>query len=172
MTTARDDQFSAFVQARGTSLYRLAALLTGDPSDGEDLLQMVLEKTYRRWDRLEAIATPEAYVRQSLVNAARSHWRLRLRRREQVVDDLPDAPVFGGQDRMLVRHSLLEALAGLTRQQRAVIVLRYFADQDEAEVARLLGCSVGTVKAHCSRGLQRLRSDFQLTGTPFDLVQE
>ena len=73
---------------------------------------------------------------------------------------------------MLERHALLEALSGLTRQQRSVIVLRLFADQDEAEVARLLGCSVGTVKAHSSRGLQRLRDNFQLAGTSSDLVQE
>lgn len=169
---ARDDEFSAFVKARGTSLYRLATLLAGNPSDGEDLLQIVLEKTYRRWDRLEAISTPEAYVRQALVNAARSHWRLQFRRHERVVDDLPDAGVTGAEDAMLVRHSLLKALSRLTRQQRAVIVLRYFADQNEAEVAKLLGCSVGSVKAHSSRGLQRLRQDFQLTSTSFDLVQE
>jgi RNA polymerase sigma-70 factor (sigma-E family) len=169
VTAARDDQFSAFVAARGTSLYRLATLLTGNPSDGEDLLQTALEKTYRRWSHLEA---PEAYVRQSLVNAARSHWRVRRRRQEHVWDEVPEAAVPGGQDRMLVRHSLLEALGGLTRQQRAVIVLRFFADQSEAEVARLLGCSIGTVKAHSSRGLQQLRDDFQHAGTSFDLAQE
>ena len=169
---ARDDEFAAFVKARGTSLYRLAALLSGSPSDGEDLLQIVLEKTYRRWGRLEAITTPEAYVRQGLANAARSHWRVQLRRSEHMVDDLPEAAVTGAEDTMLVRHSLLDALAALTRQQRAVIVLRYFADQDEAEVARLLGCSIGTVKAHSSRGLQRLRDNFQLAETSFDLFQE
>jgi RNA polymerase sigma-70 factor (sigma-E family) len=172
LTKAKDEQFSAFISARGTSLYRLATLLAGDPSDGEDLLQIVLEKTYRRWDRLEAVATPEAYVRQALVNAARSHWRLRLRRGEHLLDQPPDAAVYGGQDTMLIRRSLLEALGGLTRQQRAVIVLRFFADQDEAEVARMLGCSVGTVKAHSSRGLRRLRDNFEHSGTTYDLVQE
>ena len=168
----RDDQFSAFVRTRGTSLYRLATLLTGNPSDGEDLLQIVLEKTYRRWNRLEAVDSPEAYVRQALVNAARSQWRLRMLRREHLLGEPPDAAVYGGHRSMLERHALLEALSGLTHQQRSVIVLRFFADQDEAEVARLLGCSVGTVKAHSSRGLQRLRDNFELSGSTFDLVQE
>ena len=64
-----------------------------------------------------------------------------------------------GHGAVVARAAILQSLASLTRQQRAVIVLRYFADQSEAQVASLLGCSIGTVKAHTSRGLERLRTD-------------
>jgi RNA polymerase sigma factor (sigma-70 family) len=95
------------------------------------------------------------------VNAAKRQWS-RRRERERFVAAATDPAANGGQGEVLVRQTLLQALAGLSRQQRAVIVLRYFADQSEAEVARLLGCSVGNVKAHASRGIERLRTEPQL----------
>ncbi len=171
MSAARDAAFTALVDAQGTSLLRLATLLVGDPVSAEDLVQGVLERTYRRWSQVGQAASPEAYVRAAVVNAARRKWRLRTQGRESLVALVPEVPVTGGQSAAIVRHTLLEALQELTRQQRAVIVLRYFADQSEAEVARLLGCSTGMVKAHASRGLSRLRTDPRFA-VSFDAVQE
>ena len=170
MNVARDAAFTALVDAQGTSLLRLATLLVGDPVSAEDLVQGVLERTYRRWSQVGQAASPEAYLRAAVVNAARRRWRLRSQDRERLVALVPEVPVTGGQSAAIVRHALLEALSALTRQQRAVIVLRYFADQSEAEVGRLLGCSIGTVKSHASRGLDRLRSDPRLAVT-FDMVK-
>ena len=170
MNAARDAAFGALVDAQGTSLLRLATLLAGDLVSAEDLVQGVLERTYRRWSQVGQAASPEAYLRAAVVNAARRRWRLRSLGREQLVALVPEVPVTGGQSAAIVRHALLEALSPLTRQQRAVIVLRYFADQSEAEVGRLLGCSIGTVKSHASRGLDRLRSDPRLAVT-FDMVK-
>jgi RNA polymerase sigma-70 factor (sigma-E family) len=169
---SRDGEFTRFVELHGTRLLRFAALLTGDPAAAEDLLQSVLEKTYRRWSKVGVADSPDAYVHQALVNSARRQWRLRALRRETPAGLAPDERVEGGQRAVVARESLMQAMNVLTRQQRAVIVLRYFADQSEAEVARLLGCSVGTVKAHASRGLQRLRGDRELAQAALDLVQE
>jgi len=166
-----DESFTAFVHEHGAHLLRIATLLAGDRAAGEDLLQGVLERTYRRWGHVQRVASPQAYVHGAILNAARGGWRVRRRHREHLVERAPDLPVAGGQHDATVRHVLLTALGELSRRQRAVIVLRYFADQSEADVARLLGCSVGTVKAHASRGLQRLRSDPRLTPT-LDAVQE
>lgn len=165
MTSARDAEFSAFVSARATRLLRFSTLLVGDAAGGEDLLQTVLEKTYRRWSKSGTARNPDGYVREALLNAARRQWRVRGSRQETLVGLVPDQTIMGGQGTVLVRQALLQALSVLTKQQRAVIVLRYFADQSEAEVARLLGCSAGTVKAHASRGLERMRSDKALAGT-------
>jgi RNA polymerase sigma-70 factor (sigma-E family) len=161
VSVVKDEEFSAFVRARGTRLLRFATLLAGEANAGEDLLQEVLEKVYRRWVKVGQADNPEAYIRQALVNSAKRHWS-RRRDGERLVAAAPDLQSSGGHGEVLVRHTLLQALAGLSRQQRAVIVLRYFADQSEAEVARLLGCSVGNVKAHASRGIERLRSEPEL----------
>ena len=162
MSALKDEEFSAFVRARGTRMLRFATLLAGDAATGEDLLQEVLEKVYRRWSQVGGADNPEAYVRQALVNSAKSHWGRRSRRPERLVAAAPDGAASGGQGALLIRQTLLQALAQLSRQQRAVIVLRYFADQSEADVARVLGCSVGNVKSHASRGLERLRTEPEL----------
>lgn len=131
----------------GAQLLRTATLLAGDRTAGEDLLQGVLERTYRRCGLVQRAASPQAYVHGAMLNAARGGWRARRRHRVDLVERTPDLPVAGGQHDATVRHVLLSALGELSRRQGAVIVLRYFADQSEADVARLLGCSVGTVKA-------------------------
>ncbi len=171
MNAARDAAFTALVDAQGNSWLRLATLMVGDPVSAEDLVQGVLERTYRRWSEVGQAASPEAYVRAAVVNAARRRWRLRSQGRERLVALVPEVPVTGGQSAAIVRHTLLETLQELTRPQRAVIVLRYFADQSEVEVARLLGCSTGTVKAQASRGLSRLRTDPRFA-VSFDAAQE
>ena len=152
-----DERFAAFVRGHGERHLRLAVLLTGDWHAAEDLVQASLVKLYQAWPRLETDADPDAYLRRIVVNTHRSWWRARWRR-EKPVAALPDGTC--GQD-MADAHAIgtlvRQALARLPRQQRAVLVLRYFEDLPEAEIAALLGCSPGSVKTHAHRGLRTLR---------------
>jgi RNA polymerase sigma-70 factor (sigma-E family) len=160
---AAHDEFDAFVAARSTALWRSAYLLTGDAHKAEDLLQTALVKTWRRWDRLDQRSheTVEAYVRRALATTYTDWWRRRWRG-EVPTADLPDLPDRGaGPDesgRVETRRDVLTALAGLTKGQRAVIVLRYFDDLTEQQTADALGVSVGTVKSQASRAIAALRS--------------
>ena len=149
--TRSEDEFVAFVRGSGTSLLRLATLLAGGRQSGEDLFQGALERTYARWSRVGSIQDLDAYTRRVIVRAAGRQWRRRGEWREELVAAAPETAMPGGEGDVVARAAWLQALASLTRQQRAVIVLRYFADQSEAQVASLLGCSLGTVKSHASR---------------------
>jgi RNA polymerase sigma-70 factor (sigma-E family) len=137
-------------------------LLTGSPTEAEDLLQASLLRLYRAWPRLGAAeSAPDAYLRKILVNTRRSWCRAKWRR-EAPAAELPDRPdpasgsdpAGGYATGALVRA----ALAGLSRQQRAVLVLRHIEDLPAASVAELLGVSVGSVKTHAYRGLRALRA--------------
>ena len=146
------DSFADFVRDRSPELLRSAWLLTGDWHAAHDLVQTALEKCWPKWGR--RIEHPEAYVRRVLLTTYLS-WRRRRWTMEVPSEDLPEQAADGDHD---LRLALIGALARLTPRQRAVIVLRYFDDLSEAETAELLGCSVGTVKSHASRGLQELRA--------------
>jgi len=157
-----DESFEEFVRCRSAHLYKLALLLTGHQADAQDLLQLVLERAYRRRTTLIRGRDPEPYVRKVMVNAAIDHRRLVRRRSERPLEDAgsraqPGDPFAQVADRDLV----VRWLALLPPRQRIVLVLRYWEDLPEAEVAAALGCSVGTVKSQTSRGLTRLR---QLAG--------
>ena len=157
--------FEEYVRARGDALRRFAYLLCGDRELGEDLVQEVLIKAYRRWSRIEA-DDPGAYLRTALV---RSHvsW---LRRRSsgerpgRTGDDLaadvaPDRPAPDFADRHALRDDLWARLDRLTRAQRAVLVLRYYEDLDDRQIAEVLRCAASTVRVHAARGLARLRTE-------------
>jgi RNA polymerase sigma-70 factor (sigma-E family) len=145
------DSFEEYVAARRAALLRTAYLLTGHREDAEDLVQVALVKVVPKWSRIED--DPEPYDRTVLVHESVSRWR-RRRWREVHTDRLPDTPITGpGADRV----ALQQALARLAPRQRAVIVLRYYDDLTEAETARLLGVSVGTVKSQARDALARLR---------------
>ena len=153
---AGDDDFRAFVELQWAPLVRTAYLLTGDRGHAEDLVQAALEKTHRKWGRVSRMAAPVAYVRRTMVNTAVS-WRRRRRVSEVplLAGDGPAADPYGPVDQ---RQQVIAALRTLPPRMRAVLVLRYFADLGEVEVAETLGCSVGTVKSQASRGLERLRA--------------
>ena len=152
--------FEEFVQGSSPRLFRTALLLTGhDRAAAEDLLQVALERAYRHWARICRSEEPERYVRRILANASHDRWRRVTRHRErpirpgdagQVADDHAAA--------VADRDLLMRALAGLPKRQRTVLVLRYYSDLSELEIADVLGCSVGTVKSQASRGLARLRT--------------
>ena len=148
-----DDGFAEFVQARYVDLLRMAFLLTGSNLEAEDLLQNALLRVMRRWNRID---DPVPYVRRTLINLHVDRWR-RQRARELIMSVVPDRPVHDPADRVSEREALLSALRTLPPRARAVIVLRYWVDLTESETAATLGCSVGSVKSHASRGLARLR---------------
>lgn len=157
-----DETFSRFVMATGDESLRLAILLTGSYVEGQDLLQTVHEQLYRQWTRRGMPESPKAYLRTALVNGATRSRRLHARRRETLTDEIPDVATDHHDTGVLVRGRLLAALRRLSRQQRTVLVLRYFLDMTEGDTAQLLSCSVNTVKTQAARGLQRLRSDTTL----------
>lgn len=148
-----DPGFADFVAVRYGDLLRTAYLLTGSHHAAEDLVQACLLKAMPRWDR---IVEPAASLRRVMVNQRVSWWR-RLRR-ELPQADPPDSVVPDDAVAAAERTVVLAALAALPPRMRAVLVLRYWEDQSEAETADLLGCSIGTVKAQASRGLARLRT--------------
>jgi len=149
-----DDGFKEFVETRYVDLLRIAFLLTGSAAEAEDLLQACLVKAMRRWRKIE---DPVAYLRRVMANQHISWWR-RYRQREVTTPSPPDTHVHDLAERVVLRDELQEALNGLPPRTRAVVILRYVADLPEAEVAAVLGCSLGTVKSQASRGLTRLRS--------------
>ncbi len=134
---------------------RTAYLLVGDAHLAEDLLQNVLTKVVGHWSKLSRDGNPEAYTRKALVNEYIS-WRRRSSR------ELPsaDPPEHGTShdNATLDRIVLRQALAKLTRKQRAVIVLRFWEDLTEAQTADTLGCSIGNVKSQTHHALARLRA--------------
>lgn len=146
--------FSAFVRRRGAHHLRTAVLLTGDWHAAEDLLQSCLVKLYKAWPRLDTATDPDAYLRRTLVNTHRSWWRVSWRR-ETPSDDLPD--LRSRPDDPALALAVRQALESLPPRQRLALVLRYFEDLPEAQVAELMGCSVGSVKTHTHRGVRRLR---------------
>ncbi len=154
-------EFEEFVAARSPALLRTAFLLSGgDRGAAEDLLQDVLEKMYPRWRRIRV--SPEAYARKALANAAINRWRARSRRvTETPLDSVTPTTTAGPEDAAAAQDEEILALAMLPPRMRAVLVLRFFEDMSEADVAAALRCGVGTVKSQTSRGLARLRE--QLT---------
>jgi RNA polymerase sigma-70 factor (sigma-E family) len=154
---ARDeDAFRDFVVGRSASYLRTAYLLTGDWGHAEDLLQTALAKVYRAWGRLRDHDNLDAYVRRVLVNTQTSWWR-RAWKAEQPTGSIPESAAPDALGASDDRDRLRRALLDLPPRQRAVVVLRHYEDLPEAEVARLLGCSVGTVKSQSARGLAKLR---------------
>ncbi|KOG40829.1 SigE family RNA polymerase sigma factor [Streptomyces resistomycificus] len=158
MQAEQEAQFHEFVSARWSRLVRTAFLLTGDAHHAEDLTQTALAKAYRSWRRVSRSDNPEAYVRRMLVSCNSDRFRKR-----RVAESLTAAPPEVARRDEAVswadeRSALLGALAGLPPKQRAVIVMRYWEDLSEAEVAETLGCSPGTVKSQASKGLAKLRT--------------
>ncbi|MDQ2811664.1 MAG: SigE family RNA polymerase sigma factor [Actinomycetota bacterium] len=157
--------YPVFVAARWTRLLRVAYLLVQDWAGAEDLTQAALVKAWLAWPRLDG--DPEAYVRKIIVTTYVSWGRRRWRRSEAPTAQLPEQPGRGrDMEQVDDRDALWRALGRLPARQRAVVVLRFFEDLTEAQVAALLGCSVGTVKSQTSRALAKLRVDDTLLSAP------
>jgi RNA polymerase sigma-70 factor (sigma-E family) len=157
--------FDDYVASRGAALRRLAFMLTGDRHLAEDLTQDVLIRVYGHWSRIAAMPQVDAYVRRTLVNTHVS-WRRRRSSGEVPLAEPADAAgvapaVPDGVEAAADRDQAWRLLATLPRKQRAVLVLRYYEDLSDQQIAETLGCSQGTVRSQASRALATLRGTLQ-----------
>ena len=158
-----EDDFGAFAVARGRSLRRLAYLLTGDHHHAEDLLQVTLTKVYLSWDKIRDQRNADAYARRVIATTYTSWWRRRSWQ-ERPADHIGERDQPDHTDDIVERAELRRLLHALPRQQRAVVVLRFYEDLTVADTAEALGIGVGTVKSYTSRALAAMR--VQLGDTP------
>ncbi|MFI7010830.1 SigE family RNA polymerase sigma factor [Streptomyces sp. NPDC050145] len=164
MRHGRDEAFTAFMAARYGSLVRTATLLTGAHAQGEDLAQEALLRTYRAWLRIGRAEAAEAYTRTTmvrlLVKDRRRRWSSEL-----PTERLPEVPAPGHEEDVATAVAVRALLRGIPRAQRAVLVLRFYHQLTEAEIADVLGCSRGTVKSRAARALAALRDGGRSAGT-------
>jgi RNA polymerase sigma-70 factor (sigma-E family) len=164
-----DGEFEAFMAARYASLVRAARVLATEPAQAEDLVQTALTRTFSHWSTLRTTAAAEAYTHTTMARLA-IRGRRRAWWRERASERLPEEP---GTDEFTSYDDADEArraLASLPSDQRAVLVLRYYAQLSEAEIAWALRCPVGTVKSRASRALVALRES-GLIGSTTDLLE-
>ena len=158
-------EFEAFVRSRGAALERYAYVLSGEPRLAEDLVQTALLKAYRHWTRVAAAEQPDAYVRRMITTTFLDERRRRSSGESPVADvpqlrSVPDVATG-----VVERDEFRRALAFLTRQQRAVLVLRHMEGLSDEAIADVLRCSVSTVRTHASRGRDRFAAGLGL-GAP------
>jgi RNA polymerase sigma-70 factor (sigma-E family) len=154
--------FGEYVRCRSHALLRAAQAITGNRADAEDLLQATLVKAYQSWDRIDDQAALDSYVRRVMVNTHISGWR-RRRVDEYPTDEVPDSAVADDAIRDSdLRDVVQRAIDRLPRQMRAAVILRFYDDMTEPEVAATLGVSVGTVKSTVARAVAKLRKDTEL----------
>jgi RNA polymerase sigma-70 factor (sigma-E family) len=162
--------FRDFVAARSAALYRGALVLTGSRETAEDLVQETLERAWSRWRTVAAKDVPDAYVRRIMVNLANDRWR-KFRRTVVHRDDMRqgDGDVAAPGDeyaRVDSRDQLIRALQELPMRMRTVVVLRYFHNLSDAEIASDLGISRGAVRSQLARGIGRLRRQLPALSGP------
>ena len=150
--------YDEFVDARLQALLRYAVMLTGDPDTAQDIVQETMIRVQLKWRRIEATTAPERYVRRMLTNAYidlhRGSW---LRRVVLRGDPVEPPAVADHADASADRDEMWLWLGRLPRKQRAALVLRYYENLTDQEIADVLECAVGTVRAHVSRALATLR---------------
>ena len=164
MKRADEDDFRTFVSGRSAALLWFAHVLTGDRTDAEDVVQTALARTAAAWHRLRRTDNPEGYVRRAIVT---THLNAVRRRpwRERPAADLPEpAAAPSAEQELDERDAMWRTLATLPPRQRAVLVLRYYEDLSEADIAEVLGCSRGTVKSQAAKAMAHLRAIFDTEG--------
>jgi RNA polymerase sigma-70 factor (sigma-E family) len=154
-----DQDFAGFVATRQGRLLKFAMVLCGDYWLAEDVVANVLGRAFERWPQISSLADPDAYVRRMIVNEHIS-WRRKWTRTRptdphQLIEASPAAPIEEPSD----AAELARRLSCLTPNQRAVIVLRFYENLSDVEIADVLGCRSGTVRTHASRALRSLRLD-------------
>ncbi|GAA3209412.1 SigE family RNA polymerase sigma factor [Dactylosporangium siamense] len=156
MDQSGEQRYREFVVARSAALLCTAYLLVGDRGRAEDLLQTALVKTYIAWDRIKDPGATEAYVRRVMATTATSWWRRRWSAERPAVS-LPDSAVADASGELADADEMRRLLLTLPARQRAVLVLRYYDDMSEADVAEMLGISRSAVSSYATRGLSALR---------------
>ena len=157
MRRADETAYAEFYASVWSSLFRTMYAISGDAGQAEDAVQSALAKAYASWHRVRSSHHPEAYVRRMAVNELlgvrrRSWWRL------ERTGHVPDGRLHDSAAQDVVeRDELWRALLSLAPRQRAVLVLRYYEDLSEQQIAETLGCSRGTVKSQASSALDTLR---------------
>lgn len=156
--------FEDFVEARLPALMRYAVMLTGEPHTAQDLVQDTMLRVQVKWKRVVASSAPERYVRRMLTNAFvdlhRGSW---LRRVVLRADPVEPPAAADHADLAVERDQMWFWLGRLPRRQRAALVLRYYEGLSDAEIAEVMECAVGTVRAHISRALATLRETVDLS---------
>jgi RNA polymerase sigma factor (sigma-70 family) len=150
--SSEDDGFAMFCREEHRGAVRLAHLLTGSNDAADDIAQIAMSRLYDRFDELDR---PVAYLRTTIVNLCRNWHRSEYRRRRAISRTHPPAPEPDPQ------LYLLDLIDGLPYRQKAVVVMRYWLDLPEREIAAHLGCRPGTVKSLASRAMERLRKDLE-----------
>ena len=149
--------FEEYVAARRIALVRFAYLLTGERQLAQDLVQEVLARIHQRWPSVQRSGSPDAYVKKAILHQFLS-WRRRRSATESVMAEPPNAAIAADPATDYVeRDATWRLLATLPRRQRAVLVLRYYEDLDDSQIAAELGCAPSTVRAHASRAIGQLR---------------
>ncbi|MEW2432286.1 SigE family RNA polymerase sigma factor [Micromonospora sp. NPDC047644] len=150
-----DADFVEFARAASARLVHAAFLMTGDHHQAEDAAQTALVRTYASWSRIHD-DDAYGYARRTLVNHLVDGWRRPMR--EYPTDEVPEQRSGDVADDVATRRWLITILGALSPRERAIVVLRYYFDLPEAQVARELSVSVGTVKSTSSRALEKLRA--------------
>ncbi|MEU0966897.1 SigE family RNA polymerase sigma factor [Streptomyces sp. NPDC005917] len=163
METESEAGFDGFVAARSAALFRGALVLTGNRDAAEDLVQETLERACRKWRTIAAADVPDAYVRRIMVNLANDRWRRFRRTVPDPGDRIAPGDAYGQVDS---RDQLVRALQHLPMRMRTVVVLRYFHDLSDTEIAADLDISPSTVRSQLARGMEKLRSQFPALSGP------
>lgn len=154
-----DDAVTQLYAAHYRSLVRMAALLVRHSGEAEEIVQDSFVAMHDKWRRLREPEKALGYLRQTVVNRARSSQRRHAVAEKYAPRQTQEAP--SAENHMLgteARTAVMDALHQLSRRQREVLVLRYYSDLTEADIATTLGISRGAVKSHASRGMGALRS--------------
>jgi RNA polymerase sigma-70 factor (sigma-E family) len=154
----RDADFADFFAAAWPRLLRTTYAVTGDLQLAEDTLQTAFARAYAAWARVSRADEPLAYVRRMAINAALQHHRRASTRRESVVEVIREQPQRDPEDDWLAHDEVWIAIRALPPRQRAVVVLRYYEDLSERQIADVLRCRPGTVKSQSSAALATLRA--------------
>ncbi|HEX9695876.1 MAG TPA: SigE family RNA polymerase sigma factor [Actinomycetota bacterium] len=154
---ARMSRLETLYEQHAAEAVRVAYLLTGDRALAEDLVQDAFVRLASRFADLREQAAFAAYLRKTIVNLARMHFRARSRERQRERRAAAGATAIPAGPPLEARDEIVRALARLPERQRAALVLRYYLDLTEADTADALGCRIGTVKSLTSRGLAALR---------------
>ncbi|MEH1164742.1 SigE family RNA polymerase sigma factor [Micromonospora sp. CPCC 205539] len=154
--------YEEFADTRLAPLLRYAVMLTGDPHQAQDLLQETMVRVQLNWRRVARADSPERYVRRMLTNQyvdwRRGSWMRRVLLRAEPDEGVP--ALADHAQSAVDRDQIWSWLSRLPRRQRATLVLRYYEDLPDAEIADILGCAVGTVRSSISRALATLRAEY------------